>query len=343
MWVSEFPFQPVILPLNQKLMKRIALLILLLMPGIILIAQKKTVVAKKVPPKPVSILKTLNDSASYAIGISVANVYKKQGITRLNTTIISKAINDLLNGNKTLFGQETANQVINRYMVKLQSEKPTAKPVPVKPLPANTTSLLKTLDDSASYAVGINVADFYKQFGITKLNTTCVSKSINEILGGKKVLFDEPAVNTVMNVYITDVQMEKSKPAILAGEKFLAQNKLRPEVKTTASGLQYEVVTEGTGQSPLATDSVTCNYKGTLIDGTEFDNSYKRGSPITFALKKVIAGWTEGLQLMKPGAKYKFYVPYQLGYGVFDHGASIPGGSALLFEVDLLDVRKIAQ
>jgi FKBP-type peptidyl-prolyl cis-trans isomerase len=307
----------------------------------ILTAQVKPPVTK-LPPKPVSILKTLNDSASYAVGISVANVYKKQGITRLNTTIVSKAINDLMSGKKTLLDQETAGQVINSYMTKARSGQPTAKPIPAKPLPAKNTSLLKTLDDSVSYAVGINVADFYKQFGVSKLNTACVSKSITEVQGGKKVLFDEPTVNTVMNDYMTSVQMDKAKTFILAGEEFLAKNKLRPEVKITASGLQYEVITEGTGQSPLATDSVTCNYKGTLIDGTEFDNSYKRGSPITFALKKVIAGWTEGLQLMKVGAKYKFYVPYQLGYGVFDH-TPIPGGSALLFEVDLLDVRKMSQ
>ena len=120
---------------------------------------------------------------------------------------------------------------------------------------------------------------------------------------------------------------------------FLEQNKTRPGVKTTASGLQYEVVKEGTGPKPGPTDSVTCNYKGTLINGTEFDNSYTRGEPITFPLNRVIPGWTEALQLMTVGSTYKFYIPYNLAYGVNDNGP-IPGGSALVFQVDLLDVKK---
>lgn len=107
----------------------------------------------------------------------------------------------------------------------------------------------------------------------------------------------------------------------------------------TASGLQYEVVKEGTGIKPQLTDSVTVNYMGTLVNGTEFDNSYKRGQPITFFIRGVIPGWTEGLQLMSVGSKYKFYIPYTLAYGAFDYGP-IPGGSALIFEVDLLEVRK---
>ena len=305
-------------------MKRIVLSVLLLVSINLLNAQTKPVTAKKVVPRPVSILKTLNDSASYSIGISVANAYKKQGFTRLNTTIISKAINDIMTGNKSLMDEPEANSVIGSYLIKMQSQKSPSKTVTVKPVATKPVSILKTLEDSANYAVGVTVADFYKQFGVPGLNTVCVSKAITEIVGRKKPLFDSAAVNIVMTNYITKLQLEKSNPAILAGEKFLAQNKLRPEVKTTASGLQYEVVTEGTGQSPLATDSVTCNYKGTLIDGTEFDNSYKRGAPVTFALKKVIRGWTEGLQLMKVGAKYKFYIPYQLGYGVFGNPPRSP-------------------
>ena len=126
---------------------------------------------------------------------------------------------------------------------------------------------------------------------------------------------------------------------MIAGNTFLAENKKRPGVKSTASGLQYEVITEGTGVKPEATDSVTCNYRGTLINGTEFDNSYSRGQPVTFALDRVIHGWTEGLQLMTVGSRYKFYIPYTLGYGPFDNGP-IPGGSALIFEVELLNVKK---
>jgi FKBP-type peptidyl-prolyl cis-trans isomerase len=212
------------------------------------------------------------------------------------------------------------------------------KPV-VKVNSAVQQPALKTLSDSASYAIGVSVASFYKQQGITKLNPTLVSRAINDILGGKKTLLDDQTCNTVVTKLMNQVQETKSKPTIESGKAFLEKNKTRPEVKTTASGLQYEIITEGTGIKPLATDSVTVNYKGTLIDGTEFDNSYTRGEPITFPLNRVIAGWTEGLQLMTVGSKYKFYIPYTLAYGSNDQGP-IPGGSTLIFEVELLDVKK---
>ena len=198
---------------------------------------------------------------------------------------------------------------------------------------------LKTLNDSASYAIGVSVASFYKQQGITNLNSALVTKAINDILGGKKTLLDEEACNAVVTKLMTQMQETKSKPTIEAGAAFLEKNKTRSEVKTTASGLQYEVITEGTGAKPLAIDSVTVNYKGTLIDGTEFDNSYTRGEPITFPLNRVIPGWTEGVQLMSVGSKYKLYIPYTLAYGSHDQGP-IPGGSTLIFEVELLDVKK---
>jgi FKBP-type peptidyl-prolyl cis-trans isomerase FklB len=199
--------------------------------------------------------------------------------------------------------------------------------------------VLKNMNDSASYAIGVSVANYYKQMGVKTLNTSLVSKAINDILTGKKALIDDNACNSLMNTYLTKLMAEKSKGTIEAGEKFLAENKLKPGIITTASGLQYEVINEGTGIKPTGQDSVTCHYRGTFIDGKGFDNSYDRGEPITFALGGVIKGWTEGLQLMSVGSKYKFYVPYQLGYGPSDY-MSIPGGSVLIFEVELLDVKK---
>lgn len=221
-------------------------------------------------------------------------------------------------------------------------QKKTAKvePTPTVTAPIVPEPLLKTLNDSASYAIGISVASFYKQQGISNLNTTLVSNAINDVLTGKKALLDEEACNAVVTKLMNITQESKSKSTIDAGEAFLAQNKTKSGVKTTASGLQYEVITEGTGAKPLATDSVTVNYKGTLIDGTEFDNSYTRGEPITFPLNRVIPGWTEGVQLMSVGSKYKFYIPYTLGYGIHGAGGTIPGGAVLIFEVDLLDVKK---
>jgi FKBP-type peptidyl-prolyl cis-trans isomerase FklB len=199
---------------------------------------------------------------------------------------------------------------------------------------------LKTLNDSASYAIGVSVASFYKQQGINSLNTALVSRAINDILSGKKALLDDQAANACVTKLMNNMQEEKSKPIIEEGKAFLAKNKKRPEVKTTASGLQYEIITEGTGIKPTVLDTFVCHYRGTLINGTEFDASYNRGEPLIYPVSAVIRGWTEGLQLMPVGSKYKFYIPYDLAYGTNDQGPAIPGGSTLIFEVELLDVKK---
>lgn len=213
------------------------------------------------------------------------------------------------------------------------------KPVITKSAPAKPVNILKTLEDSVSYSIGTSVANFYKAQGVKKLNTALISKAITDIMSGKKALVDDAAANTIMNTYMTRLQEQKSKATIDAGQKFLAANKVRPGVKTTASGLQYEVITEGTGIKPTALDTFVCNYRGTFIDGTEFDASANRGVPLTYGVSQVIAGWTEALQMMAVGSKYKLFVPYNLGYGAFDYN-SIPGGSALIFEIELLDVKK---
>lgn len=212
---------------------------------------------------------------------------------------------------------------------------------PAKPVskPAVQQKPLKNLNDSASYAIGVSVASFYKQQGITNLNTSLVSKAINDILMGKQPLLNEEAVNMCVNKLMNEIQESKSKPTIEAGKAFLEKNKTRPGVKTTASGLQYEVLTEGTGIKPTTVDTFVAHYRGTLLDGTEFDASYNRGQPLVYPVTAVIRGWTEGLQLMSVGSKYKFYIPYNLAYGTNDNGA-IPGGSMLIFELELLDVRK---
>ncbi|HEX6180709.1 MAG TPA: FKBP-type peptidyl-prolyl cis-trans isomerase [Chitinophagaceae bacterium] len=210
---------------------------------------------------------------------------------------------------------------------------------PGKPVAAAPKPVLRNINDSASYAVGLSVANFYKQQGIKNLNSVLVSRAINDVFGGKKTLFDDAVANSCMNTYMSRIQEQKSKGAIDSGVAFLKKNKLKPGVKTTPSGLQYEVIAEGTGPKPVITDSVTCHYRGTLLDGTPFDDSFKRGQPITFSLRSVIPGWTEGLQLMNTGSKYRFYVPYTLGYGSFDYGP-IPGGSMLTFDVELLEVKK---
>lgn len=218
------------------------------------------------------------------------------------------------------------------------------KSAPKKTSPAKTTSAtakkpvarpLKNLTDSVSYAIGMSVANFYSQQGIKTLNSDIVSKAINDVFAKKAMQLTEEQANLCVMRFLNPNVFKN----VDEGEKFLAKNKTKAGVKTTASGLQYEVVKEGTGSRPLATDTVEVNYAGTLLNGTEFDNSYKRGSSISFPLNGVIRGWTEGLQLMTVGSKYKFYIPYQLAYGMNDNGP-IPGGSVLIFEVELVSIKK---
>ena len=213
------------------------------------------------------------------------------------------------------------------------AQKTPAKPVTTKKT-TPSTSVLKTHNDSLSYAIGLSVANFYRQQGV-KLNTAIVTKACNDVLEKKKPLLSDDQANLVF--------MCHSNPQICVnvkeGERFLVQNKKNSNLKVTPSGLQYEVVTQGSGPRPIATDTVVVNYRGTLTNGTEFDNSYKRGEPTSFAVNRVIQGWTEALLLMPKGSKYKLYIPYQLGYGLNDMQA-IPGGSVLVFEVELLDIKK---
>ena len=224
------------------------------------------------------------------------------------------------------------------FLVNAQS-KTGSKPVVKPPQKTATSGLpLKTLEDSANYAMGLSVANFYKSQGVTKINSAIVTRAINDALSGKSVLLNDMQANTCMMTYLNKQQMTKSKPTIDAGENFLAANKKKQGVTTTASGLQYEIMTQGTGPKPTMKDSVVCNYKGTFLNGTEFDNSYSRGTPAEFALNRVISGWTEVLQLMPVGSKYKVYVPYQLGYGSGDY-QGIPGGSLLIFEIELLGIK----
>jgi len=212
-----------------------------------------------------------------------------------------------------------------------QTKKPAAKPK------APVSTPLKTMIDSASYAIGVSVANFYRQQGVTSLNAAMVTKACADVFSNKKLLLDDMQANNVLMSYMNNLQEGKARPIIQAGEKYLSENKKKPGVKTTPSGLQYEVLTEGTGPKPTPSDSVTCHYKGSLLNGTEFENSYQRGEPVTFAVSGVIRGWTEALLLMPVGSKYKLYIPHNLAYGASDNGP-IPGGSVLIFEVELLKI-----
>ncbi|MBF1555804.1 FKBP-type peptidyl-prolyl cis-trans isomerase [Segatella salivae] len=199
--------------------------------------------------------------------------------------------------------------------------------------------------DKVSYALGIGIGRQLSQMGAADLNIDDFAQAIKDVIAGDLKLGDAEAQQIVQEFFAKQEEKqkaeaaEKGKAAKQDGEKFLAENSKKEGVITTASGLQYQVLREGNGQSPKATDTVECHYEGTLIDGTKFDSSYDRGQTATFPLNQVIAGWTEGLQLMKEGGKYRFFIPYELGYGERGAGASIPPFSTLVFDVELVSVK----
>jgi FKBP-type peptidyl-prolyl cis-trans isomerase FklB len=206
--------------------------------------------------------------------------------------------------------------------------------------PGKQTSTLANQTDSLSYSIGIMVASFYKQQGITNINEALVNKAISDKMKGDSTLLSEQQCNQVLMSFIEKSKAEKASVAKKQGAAFLAENKTKPGVVTTASGLQYVVIKQGTGPKPAATDKVKCDYEGRLIDGTVFDSSIKQGKPIEFAVNGVIPGWTEALQLMNTGSKYRLFIPSSLAYGDQQMGPDIKPGSTLIFDVDLIEIVK---
>ena len=197
---------------------------------------------------------------------------------------------------------------------------------------------LKNNNDSVSYSFGILIAQQLKSQGMTDLSPEAIAKGIGDVLAGKDTEVDVNQANTLYQEYAQKKKEEASVGLIEEGKKFLEENAKRPKVKTTASGLQYEVIKSGTGKSPAPTDKVTTHYHGTLIDGTVFDSSVDRGEPATFPVNGVIQGWQEALPMMKEGDKWKLYIPYNLAYGERGAGGKIKPYSALIFEIELIKV-----
>lgn len=201
---------------------------------------------------------------------------------------------------------------------------------------------LETDEAKASYGIGLNIGRSLKQDGM-EIDTKVLLQGINDALeGNDPKVTQEEFVAAIQKMQAAAV--EKNNPDAKknreAGEAFLAKNKQRPEVKTTDSGLQYEVIEAGDGATPKETDLVKTHYKGTLLDGTEFDSSHKRGEPAVFPVNRVIDGWTEALQLMKVGGKWKLYIPSDLAYGVQGAGQDIGPNETLVFEIELLDIEQ---
>ena len=213
------------------------------------------------------------------------------------------------------------------------------------PVFAENRPTLKDTKDKVSYSIGLDIGTTFKKQKM-EINTDMLAAGVKDGISGANPLLTPEEVRTVMTEFSKDMRgraatasKEAAEKNTKEGEKFLAENKTKPGVKTTASGLQYVVEKEGSGTAPKETDTVAVNYRGTLIDGTEFDSSYKRGEPTTFPVNRVIKGWTEALQLMKPGAKYKLFIPSSLAYGPSGAGEDIGPNATLIFEVELLSAK----
>ncbi len=192
--------------------------------------------------------------------------------------------------------------------------------------------------DKVSYALGMSIGHQLQQMNATDLNINDFAQAITDVFNANAQLTDADAQVAVQEFFSRKAE-EQAKAAKAEGENFLAENAKKEGVKTLPSGLQYKVLREGDGRKPAATDQVECHYEGTLINGQVFDSSYRRGETATFGLNQVIKGWTEGLQLMQEGAKYRFFIPYDLAYGEHGAGQSIPPYAALIFDVELVKVK----
>jgi FKBP-type peptidyl-prolyl cis-trans isomerase FklB len=222
-----------------------------------------------------------------------------------------------------------------------QNKSKTTKPT-TSSQTSSTALTLKTGLDSFSYAMGMSVGKFYKQQGLTSIKTNLMLKGIGDAMNDKsKPVMDEMQCNMVMQSYLTEQKAKKSNASKMAGQRFLDSIAKQPGVVKLPSGLQYKVLKAGSDtEHPKITDTVKFHYKGSLADGTEFDNSYTRGEPLIHPVSQLVPGWTEALQLMTPGSKWILYIPSSLGYGDQGAGDVIPPGATLVFEVELLEIVK---
>ena len=195
--------------------------------------------------------------------------------------------------------------------------------------------------DTISYVIGADIAISLKNAGVEEINYDAFFNGLTDVFEENDLKIEEEKLRPYINKYLTDLRTQKSEKTLEEGRAFLEENKKKDGIITTESGLQYEIITEGTGKSPSDTDIVNCHYHGTLIDGTVFDSSVEKGEAIEFALNRVISGWTEGLQLMKEGSKFRFYIPTELAYGQNPRrGGPVEPNMALIFEVELFEVKE---
>lgn len=294
-------------------------------------------------------LNNYTDSVSYLMGVEIAHNLQNEGV-RLNVAILSAGVEDVINRvearltptqrmNVLMGLQERAQELEAKGEGEAASEKNAEKLY--GKVSSNPPTKIKTVNDSVSYCVGFNIGDEIRQQHLG-LNTYVLIHALKATAMNKPSQLTENDILLLRmrlqgDAMAEQTQMNESKQE---GEKFLAENAARPGVVTLPSGLQYEVLQEGNGEKPTVDDEVTVHYRGTLVNGTEFDSSIERGEPATFPLNKVIKGWIEGLQLMSVGSKWKLYIPSALAYGTRGAGSRIPPNSALIFEVELLSITR---
>jgi len=282
-------------------------------------------------------LATFEDSLCYAFGSLTANDLKERGVT-LGSAAFGAAIKNEIDGASTMT-EEAMFSTFTVFSKELQTSGG-----------AFTEAAPTTVNiDTLSYAIGKNLGGQLKS-GEVKVNIAAAINGLEDVYAStaedSKLKIDKPASEQLMQVYTAQARERqmaanaaKVQPNIDEGKAFLAENGTKDGVKTTESGLQYKVLKAGKGAKPAPTDRVLVHYEGRLLNGEVFDSSYKRGEPIEFGLNQVIKGWTEGVGLMSPGAKYQLYIPYDLAYGMQGSPPKIGGGATLIFDVELLEVK----
>ena len=293
---------------------------------------------------PKGVTKAQVDSLSYSLGMMNGMQFQQMKVPNLNMPLFNQAIGDVM-ADKELnvvlkIDMMAAQMFLNNYFTKMRD------------MDANNTPNEVTTEqlDSLSYSFGMMTGMQFQQWKLTYLNMSLYNQAIEDVMAGKELKYTMETAQMFLQSYFMKMQeIERAEMAKAAaenlekGQKFLAENKTKEGVIETPSGLQYKVISEGSGPFATAIDTVEVHYLGTLIDGTKFDSSYDRGETISFPLNGVIRGWTEGMQLIPEGSKAIFYIPSELAYGSQDRGPKLPGNSTLIFEVELIKVKKATE
>lgn len=276
---------------------------------------------------------------SYCIGASMAKGMSQQGL-EVDPNAIAKGVGDAIQGVKPMLPDAALEAATKAYVTDLQKKAKaggrTTPPVPSvqRPGAKGAPVKLNTPAQKTNYFLGFHLGQQFKQANV-HMDAKQFSQGLTDGLSGGKLAMTDDEIKATLG----ELQKEQAAAAAKKAREFLDANAKKPGVKVTPSGLQYKVIKQGTGKTPSDTDQVVCNYRGTLIDGKEFDSSYKRGKPATFPVNGVIKGWTEALKMMPVGSKYQLFVPADLAYG--ERGqAGIPPNATLIFEVELLSIKK---